>query len=144
MGTDFAEMLRSQRCRSCVNFVELVKSFLIFISVAFSHIPFNEDPLFQRVFSICIYLLANIGVDTAENEPLKVWRWSNSLIPSPPEVASGAALSVVYGTDPTWPAPPREIKNPLPLRMDPWQKPLCPPSLSFPRGSAQPASPVLS
>ena len=43
-----------------VNLVDLVKSFS------------NE------------YLLAKIGVDTAENEPLKVWRTIQFIIHSPP------------------------------------------------------------
>ena len=45
-----------------VNLVDLVKSFLTSIN----------------------YVVAKVGVDTPENEPLKVWRWFNSFIHSPP------------------------------------------------------------
>ena len=49
--------LRSERCKKCVNLVELVKSF----------------PRNSYLSSTC-----KIGVDPAANEPLKVWRRFNS------------------------------------------------------------------
>ena len=48
-----------QKLQKCVNFVDLVKSF-----------PNSNE-----------YLLAKLGVDTAENDPLKIWRGGGLNIP---------------------------------------------------------------
>ena len=42
------------------------------------HVPFL-NLLFEQIANSNEYLLAKIGVDAAENEPLKVWRKFNSL-----------------------------------------------------------------
>ena len=54
-----------------VNLVDLVKSF-----------PTNL--LFEQIANSNEYLLAKIGVDTAENEPLEGWRKIQFIIHSPP------------------------------------------------------------
>ena len=56
------------------------------------------------------YLLPQIGFDTAENEPLRVWRLFCSFIHSPPyqDVVSGmvvAGIAVVSGMPPMLPMP---------------------------------------
>ena len=53
-----------------VNLVDLVNSFL---NLLFETNSYSNE-----------YLLAKIGVDTAENEPLKVWRKIQFIIHSPP------------------------------------------------------------
>ena len=69
----FAEILRSERCRSMffspkrrinVNLVDLVKSF-----------PNSNE-----------YSFAKVGADTAEKGPLRIWTWFNFFVQSPPEV----------------------------------------------------------
>ena len=45
---------------------------------------------FQRVF--ITYLLAKIGVDTAENEPLEVWGKIQFIIHSPPYSRTSATM----------------------------------------------------
>ena len=57
-----------------VNLVDLVKSFPspnVHFSVSL-HVPFL-NLLFEQIANSNAYLLAKIGVDTAENEPLEVW-----------------------------------------------------------------------
>ena len=68
--------LRSERCKSNVNLVDLVKSLLrsfvqivifqsLFLNLLFEQIA-NSNEYSNE------YLLPKIGVETAENEPLKV------------------------------------------------------------------------
>ena len=47
------------------------------------HVPFL-NLLFEQIANSNEYLLAKIGVDTAENEPLKVWRKIQFIIHSSP------------------------------------------------------------
>ena len=47
------------------------------------HVPFL-NLLFEQIANSNEYLLAKIGVDTAENEPLKVWRKIQFIIHSHP------------------------------------------------------------
>ena len=47
------------------------------------HVPFL-NLLFERIANSNEYLLAKIGVDTAENEPLNVWRKIQFNIHLPP------------------------------------------------------------
>ena len=71
-----------------VNLVDLVKSFATVICLNFHfsvspHVPFL-NLLFEQIANSNEHLLAKIGVDTAENEPLKVWRKFQFIIHSPP------------------------------------------------------------
>ena len=63
-SASFSESVAAKKKEKYVNLVDLVKSFPASYS--------NE------------YLLAKVGVDTAENEPLKVWRKIQFIIHSPP------------------------------------------------------------
>ena len=88
--TKFNRFFNSERCKkrfswffnwiakvqTRVNLVDLVKSFHFSVSLymsLFLNLLFEQDSYskFKRVFTI-YYLLANFGVDTAENGPLKV------------------------------------------------------------------------
>ena len=62
-----------------VNLVDLVKSFPKFLSMSlFLNILFETDSYSNE------YLLAKIGVDTAENEPFEVWGKIQFIIHLPP------------------------------------------------------------
>ena len=61
-----------------VNLVDLVKSFQflsmsLFLNLLLETYSYSNE-----------YLLAKIGVDAAENEPLKIWRKIQFMIHSPP------------------------------------------------------------
>ena len=49
--------------------------------------------LVKSVHTNIYYFFAEIGFDTAENEPLKIRRWFNSYIHSPPATASRNGIS---------------------------------------------------
>ena len=64
--------------QSNVNLIDLVKSFSVSLHLPFLNLLYELDSYSKE------YLLAKIGVDTAENEPLKVWRKLQFNIHSPP------------------------------------------------------------
>ena len=74
----------------------------------------SNEYLFRlvHVFTIYIYLLAKIGVDTAENESLKVWRRFDSFIHSP---LYSAELSLLHPDRILTPARPCAASHP-PMR----------------------------
>ena len=58
---------------TCPNFHFQSLSMTLFLNIFFELDPYSDE-----------YLHAKLGVDTAESEPLEVWRWFNSFVHSPP------------------------------------------------------------